>query len=326
LINFEKIKKSKHSICMKKIYLLTLVLALCLSGQSQILRSIVNSAKNQAVNSATNKATEKVDREVDKGVNKLFDDATKEDSIKKSKEKPDQNSTSQGGGDQPPASMSKFMKSMGLSGEVPPHKELYKFTAQIVSVTEGTDGSGKKTEPVESTISLDEKSSDAMFRSKIQGNSSSIVMDQTNSCMIMVNESEKSGIISKIDLSGQAGNTTTGEATKTEDDCKMTKTGKTKSISGFNCSEYKCETATEISIAWTTKDFSAKNNKIFGNNGGGAKYRVDGMDGMVIQYEFYSKSDKSSSIMTIKAIDMNKSSSISLAGYQFTAFNIGQKK
>jgi hypothetical protein len=311
---------------MKKLVIVTLALALSFSGQSQILRSIMNSAKNQAVNSATNKASEKVDKEVDKGVNKLFDDATKEDSIKKAKEKPEQNSTGQGGGDQPPASMSKFMKSMGISTEIPPHKDSYKFSAQIVSVTEATDGSGKKNDPVESTISFDDKTSDAMFRSKVQDNSSAIVMDQTNSCMIMLNESEKSGIISKIDLSGQAGNTTTGEATKTENDCKMTKTGKTKSISGFNCSEYKCETATEITIAWTTKDFSAKNNKIFGNSGGGAKYRVDGMDGMVIQYEFYSKSDKSSSIMTIKAIDMNKSSSISLAGYQFSAFNIGQKK
>jgi hypothetical protein len=314
---------------MKKLLIVTLAIILTSSLNAQILRNIARSAGNQAKNSAENKASEEVNKQVDKSVNKFFDNLVKEDTTKKSKPQPTnapQGGQANGGGnDQPPAGLSNFMKSLGVSTEVPPHKDAFKFTGQITSVIEGTDGSGEKTAPIESTICFDEGTTDAMFRSKVQGNSSAIVMDQANSCMIMLNESEKTGLISKLDLSGQAGSTQTGTAAQ-EDDCKMTKTGKTKSVSGYNCSEYRCENADGISIAWTTNDFGSKINKILGSSSTGTAYKTEGVEGMVIQYEFHSKSDKSSSIMTIKSIDMKKSSSISLAGYQFTALNIGMKK
>jgi hypothetical protein len=313
---------------MKKLIFLVVALVVISSANAQILRNIARSAGNQVKNSAENRASDEVDKQVDKSVNKFFDNLVKEDTTKtKEKSAPQPAATSGGGGnDQPPAGMSNFMKSLGVSTEVPPHKDAYKFTGQVTSVIEGTDGSGEKIVPIESTVCFDEGSSDAMFRSKMQGNSSAIVMDQGNSCMIMLNEGEKTGLISKLSLSGQAGSTPTGAAEKNEDDCKMAKTGKTKSVSGYNCSEYRCENADGISIAWTTKDFGSKINKILGGSSTGTTYKTEGVDGMVIQYEFYSKSDKSSSIMTIKSIDMKKSSSISLAGYQFTALNIGMKK
>jgi len=315
---------------MKKLIFLLVALVVISSANAQILRNIARSAGSQVKNSAENRASDEVDKQVDKGVNKFFDNLVKEDTTKKSKPQPtnapQSGQATEGGNDQPPAGLSNFMKSLGVSTEVPPHKDAFKFTGQITSVIEGTDGSGKKTDPIESTICFDEGTSDAMFRSKVQGNSSAIVMDQGNSCMIMLNEGEKTGLISKLDLSGQAGSTQTGATEKKEDDCKMTKTGKTKSVSGYNCSEYRCENADGISIAWTTKDFGSKINKILGGSSTGTTYKTEGVDGMVIQYEFYSKSDKSSSIMTIKSIDMKKSSSISLAGYQFTALNIGMKK
>jgi len=315
---------------MKKLLIVTLALILTSSLNAQILKNIARSAGNQVKNSAENRAVEETNKQVDKSVNKFFDNLIKEDTTKKAPQPTTAPQNGQGAGgnsnDQPPAGVSNFMKSLGISTEVPPHKDAYKFTGQITSVIEGTDGSGEKIAPIESTVCFDEGTSDAMFRSKVQGNSSAIVMDQGNSCMIMLNESEKSGLISKLDLSGQAGSAKTGAAEKKEDDCKMTKTGKSKSVSGFNCSEYRCENADGISIAWTTKDFGSKINKILGNSGTGTTYKTEGVEGMVVQYEFYSKSDKSSSVMTIKSIDMKKSSSISLAGYQFTALNIGGKK
>jgi hypothetical protein len=316
---------------MKKLLILLLAIVVVASANAQILKNIARSAGNQVKNSAENRASEEANKQVDKSVNKFFDNLVKEDTTKTKETKVAKptGTTGNGGGDQPPAGVSSFMKSLGMSTEVPPHKEMFKFTAQIVSSTEGTDPKGKKTETVESTISLDEKTSDAMFRTKSQGNASSFIMDMENSCMIILNEAEgqKSGLISKIDLNQKGGNAPESkEETKVEDECKLTKTGKTKTISGFNCTEYRCETATEISVTWTTKDFSAKNNKIFGNSTPGVTYKVDGMDGMIIQTEFYSKSDKSSSIMTIKSIDMNKSSSFSLAGYQLSAFNFGGNK
>jgi len=319
----------KHHQKMKKLVLIVFVILFYLPGQSQILRSIANSAAHQAKSTAADKASEKVNKEVDKGVSKFFDGLAKEDTTQKVKETPGKAAPENG--NQAPASVNNFMKRMGVSTEVPPHKELYKFSAQIVSITEGTDEKGKKIDPVESTIAFDEKTSDAMFKTKTQGNSSNAILDSENSCMIMLNEADgqKTGFATKFTMgqNGQAKapNTTEAEGKDEEPECKMAKTGKTKNISGFNCSEYRCETEKEISVAWITKDFSAKNNKIFGSSAFGANYKTEGFDGMVIQYEFYSKSDKSSSIMTIKSIDMNKSSSCSLAGYQISGLNINMK-
>jgi hypothetical protein len=317
---------------MKKLVIVTIALALSISGQSQILRSIVNSAKNQAVNSATNKASEKVNKEVDKGVNKMFDDAIKEDSIKKSKEKPDQNSTGQGGGDQPPASMSKFMKSMGMSTEEVKHKDVYKFSSEIIMTMQATDGDGKKQEPAEYVSRFDEATSDASFvLGTKEGSSTTTIIDQENTCMLILTEKDgkKTGLASKFDPTAKAPEEKPGKAQKGEtiqDDCLLAKTGKTQTISGYNCSEYRCESSESISIVWVTKDFSAKNNKLFGNNAMGKTYKTEGLDGMVIQYETHSKTDKSSSIMTIKSIDMKKSSSFSTAGYEISSFSFTGKK
>jgi hypothetical protein len=317
---------------MKKLFILAFAIMLVYSANAQLLKNIVRSAGNTVKNSAENRAVDETNKQVDKGVNKFFDNLLKGDTTKtkeKEKSEPATKDSTSGGGDQPPAGVSNFMKSLGMSTEIPPHKEQYKFSAQIASVTQVTDENGKKGDEIESTINFDEKTSDGMFNSKIQGKTSSIIMDHENSCMIMLGQSEKdkTGIISKINLNQKAktGNDANGKA-KTEEECKMTKTGKTQTISGFNCSEYRCETADEISVAWVTKDFSAKNNSIFGGNTASAGYKTEGLDGMVIRYEFSSKKDKSSSTMTIKSIDMNKSSSFSLAGYQLTGFNLGGKK
>lgn len=321
---------------MKKLVIVTLALGLSISGQSQILRSIVNSAKNQAVNSATNKASEKVDKEVDKGVNKLFDDATKEDSSKtkeNQKEKPTGNSSGAGGGDQPPASMSKFMKSMGMSTEEVKHKDVYKFSSEIIMTMQATDSDGKKQEPAEYVSRFDEATSDASFvLGTKEGSSTTTIMDTENKCMLILTDSDgkKTGLASKFDPDAKpkAPEEKPGKTKKSEpieDDCMLAKTGKSQTISGYSCSEYRCETSESISVVWVTKDFSAKNNKLFGGNAMGKTYKTEGLDGMVIQYETHSKKDKSSSIMTIKSIDMKKSSSFSTAGYEISSFSFGQK-
>lgn len=313
---------------MKKLLILTLCVLFVSFTNAQILRNIARDAASHAKNTAANKASDKANEEVDKDVSKLIDNLTKEDSTKTKETKTSTTAKKDTVGSRTSASVSNLMKSFGMSTEIPPHKDLYKFTGQITSVTEITDNKGKKGDAIESTISFDEKSSDAMFNSKISGNQSSIIIDHENSCMIMLtqNQNDKTGLISKIDLSQKGTSTQTGKDSKPEPECKMVKTGKTQSISGFSCNEYRCETSSEISVAWVTKDYSAKTNSIFGGNSMSANYKTEGLDGMVIRYEFYSKTDKSSSIMTIKSIDMNKGSSCSLAGYQFTAFNFGQKK
>jgi hypothetical protein len=316
---------------MKKLIFVAFALIFVSSVNAQLLRSIANSATNHAKNAAENKAIEKADDEAEKGVNKLFDNLTKKDSTKKAaQEKPAPNSGEQGGKDQPPQGMSNFMKSMGMNTEEVKHKEVYKFSSEITMVIQATDAKGKKQDPAEYVSRFDETSSDASFvLGNKEGSTTTTIMDTENKCMLILTESDgkKTGIASKIDpgTTKPAAEEKQGTAQKPIEECKFSKTGKTQSISGYSCSEYSCETSEAISIAWTTKDFSANNNKIFGSSATGKAYKTEGLDGMVIQYETHSKTDKSSSIMTIKSIDMKKSSSFSTVGYEISSFSFTPK-
>jgi hypothetical protein len=298
--------------------------------QAQILRSIARSAMNQAKSSAENRAEKEVDKKVDDAVNKSIDKMLESDSTetKKNTKKASENSE-----DADSIRASKFMKSLGISNDVK-HKELYKFTGQITMVNEITDGEGEKLAPIEYVISFNEKNSDANFQFSDQtGKATTMIYDQENKCMLMLSNGDggKTGFATKIDIDvSQSKSDETDVAEDTEatevDDC-MKKTGKSKTISGYSCNEYRCETNDAITTAWVTKQFSSSNNKLFKNTGSGyGSYNTNGLDGMVVQYETKSKSDKSEMVMTVKSINMNKSSSFSTAGYQISGLAFGSKK
>lgn len=313
---------------MRKLLIVIFILATGYSAQAQLLRNIARSAANQAVNSVENRAEKEVDKQVDKGVNKAIDKALEEDSTKQAA--PSQKKQTEA---EDPSS--KIFKKLGISTEVAAHKEDYKFTGQIVMIMEITDEKGKKAGGGEYTTCFNETNSDAMFKLSGEGSeNTTTIFDQENSCMLILSESNgsKTGFATKFDPNAaQSANlpqTQNQQQTTNDsaDDCTPSKTGKTKTISGYSCTEYSCETD-EVSVSvWITKDFSAKNNKIFKNNSMGMSYKTDSFDGMVMQYESRSKKDKSSSVMTVKSIDMKKSSSFSTKGYQFTGLNFGGAK
>lgn len=318
---------------MKRIFLLIIPLLFMMlnSANGQILRNIARSAANQAKNSAENRATEEVNKEVDKGVNNFIDNLLEEDSTqtsttdgeKKPVSTPAENSQ---------ANVARFMQKMGVETTELPRKDVYKFNAQIVTISESTDYDGKKLASSEFIINFNDKNSDIMFDVSEQGKSTTTIVDEDNHCILVLSDEggSKSGFATKFDSEAfaQSANAAvkTGvyaeEAEENEDECEMTKTGRSKSISGFKCVEYKCETNNEIEIAWITNDASANNNKMFGHTPWGDTFSRIGFDGMIIQYETKSKTDQSLSIMTVKSIDSKKSSSFSTTDYQISSFSI----
>jgi hypothetical protein len=319
---------------MKKLLFVAFAIIFVTSVNAQVLKNIARGAGNKVLNSAGNRADKEVDKQIDKGVNKFFDKLIKEDTTKTKENETTGTAptdTTTGGKEEVPASVNKFMRSLGVSNEAIPHKDVYSFTGQIVMSIDVTDSNGKKAASSDYVTCFNDKTSDAMFKANAQDNSSetSTIIDLENKCMLMLTDSKgkKTGFATKFDPNA-SNNTNTGDknAPKIEDECTPAKTGNTKTISGYNCSEYRCEDKESILIVWTTKDLSASNNSIFAQNAMGKKYKTDGFDGMVIQYETHSKTDKSSSITTIKSIDMSKSSSFSTVGYQISGFNLGGVK
>jgi hypothetical protein len=316
---------------MKKLLFVTFAIIFVTSVNAQVLKNIARGAGNKVLNSAGNRADKEVDKQIDKGVNKFFDKLIKEDTTK-TKENATTGTaptdTTTGGNREAPASVNKFMKSFGISNEAVAHKDVYSFTGQITMTMEATDSDGKKAPVSEYVTCINDKTSDAMFKTSAKDNSSetSTIIDSENKCMLMLTDSKgkKTGFATKFDPNSSKNNNMEEKpASKTEESCTPAKTGNTKTISGYNCTEYRCEDKDGIIVVWTTKDFSASNNSIFSQNAVGKKYKTDGLEGMVIQYETHSKTDKSSSIMTIKDIDMSKSSSFSTVGYEISSFNLG---
>lgn len=324
---------------MKRTFLIFIsFLSFAAVSHAQIGNRLLRTVTNQAINSVENRANKEIEKKVDESVNKAIDNMLESDSIEKKDnaieneaQSGTQNKTSD---DESAAKVARLMKSFGVSTDIPKHKDDYKFTSQMVTLNESTDDKGTKIDPVESYISYNENNSDVLFKVNDRNNSSITIMDHENKCILVLTESEgqKSGIVTKFDPEKMAQKLSdlptenNVEEEVVEDECKMVKTGKTKTISGFSCAEHRCETSDEIFVAWITKDRSANLNNIFRNNEWGSNFKTEGFDGMAIRYETYSKSNKSSSIMTITSFDNKKSSSFSLSGYTLSGFNLNTSK
>ena len=264
---------------MKKkiLIILPLFLVLLNTANGQILRNIAKSAKNQARNSAEDRANEEVNKEVDKSVNKFIDNLIGVDSTQSTtpdgKRKPPENAA-----ENSQANVSRFMQNLGISTADVVKKDIYKFNFQIVTITESTDYDGTKQAPVEFIFNSNDDNSDFMFEAKNEGTKSATIFDNENKCMLILSEEngQKTGFATKFDPEAfaQGANTVyqSGIAAaeieemddEEEPECEMAKTGRTKTISGYKCSEFRCETDSEIEVAWITKDFSASKNNIFG--------------------------------------------------------------
>ncbi|HOO84371.1 MAG TPA: DUF4412 domain-containing protein [Prolixibacteraceae bacterium] len=319
--------------------LMIFALAIAISpAQAQMLKNIARGAINQAKNSAEDRASEEVNEEVDKGVNKFIDNLIGEDSTQNQnntgERKPPENAA-----ENSQANVNRFMQNLGISTADVKKKDIYKFTSQIVTVTESTDEDGIQQSPVEFIINANESNSDFMFEAKDNGNQTATIFDNENKCMLVLSEEngKKTGFATKFDPeavaeganamyeSGMIAAEMEELEEVEEEECEMAKTGRTKTISGYKCDEFRCETNSEIEVAWITKEISASKNKLFGQTPWGSDFSNSLLEGMIIQYETKSKLDKSSSVMTVKSIDSNKNSTFSTAGYQISSLSFSAK-
>ena len=153
---------------------------------------------------------------------------------------------------------------------------------------------------------------------------SQMIMDGENKCFLMMTDVNgmKMGIISPVpDEPEQSAKPT------------VTKTGNTKTISGFKCEEYIYKPVAdgkEYWKMWFTKDAVISIDKrAWAQSGMPASYGYEGFkDGMVISWESYDKNDKLTGKSEVKEINNNHPHSMSVKGYSLRQmeFNQNQKK
>ena len=145
-----------------------------------------------------------------------------------------------------------------------------------------------------------------------------ILFDTKNSAMLMLSEDEgeKTGVAMRIDPEALAD--ITAEASEDDQNSANFKTGKTKTILGYSCDEYRVKEDGAETSMWTSEKLGKEiakeilaNQQIFG----GAFAHSAGMNGMIMEYTYKDDSDGKTRSMKVTQIDLEAKNSIKVSDY-----------
>ncbi|MFC0878131.1 DUF4412 domain-containing protein [Saccharicrinis sp. FJH2] len=325
---------------MKKI-LITLIASFTLFSMVTEAQTLPNYLKKKVEKSIKKRADKEVDKAVDKAVNKAADKIL--DSASGKLEEATDSINNANGADAEPAgegkresekrfdaAMGNYMKSMGVGVDVP-HKDTYNFGSRMKMLVEQTDASGKIEDPMYYNAYFSEGKSDyGMEFTNEEGAFTSFVYDTENNCtlILMKDGDNLTGIATKIspeqmsDVEDEA--QAQVEENQMPENYNLRKTGKSKTINGYQCDEYIAEDDESLVTLWVTKDLNHKiNSRVYNNQlFAGSLWLAGKTDGVVIQYDRKSKINKEHTVMTVQDIDFNSVHSISTKGYTLTGISM----
>jgi len=281
---------------------------------------------------------------LNKGVNKALDSKLKKEEEERKKKDAEQKkaqgqqqnqSGNQSQGNSNPAGNFMQKKMMGMMGmKDVKHETVYNFTSSMTMEMQSTDSLGKKSEKMLYTTFFDKSSRSFAMEFETtdqetkQKQQSQFIYDYKNWAMLILGgkSGEKSGIAmeipkdSTIEAQQKQGNQPNQEQTKKDYNDYMSNykaTGRTKTIAGYNCSEYVYENPEGRAEMWVTKDVVFDYSKAYGQMGvtgltGGGTYGL----GTAMEWHFIKKNSKERSDMTVVDIKPSNPKSFNLAGYQ----------
>ena len=313
----------KRSILLVTVFILTIVFVQPASGQ-RFLDKIGKKVKDKIERKVEDRVDEKVDEEVDKTLDKVLEE--EEEAETKSKEALDQER------------LQKIMKGIGMSGEPVPIADDYSFDTKIQMHIESYKGNGDLDNegnfityinPGNKNFAYEFISGDFGERGK-----GTFIMDFKNKAMIILSDDKgkKTGIVYGMDLNLDQ---SWDEAYKEldEEDVKninmnpyLKKTGRTKSISGYRCTEYKYDNPEENveSRFWVSKDADFKTRDYMSAIFKSAAYSRGMPWGFIMESEAINTDTKERSVMKVTELDDNANKKFDLNGYQVT--NLGSMK
>jgi len=165
-----------------------------------------------------------------------------------------------------------------------------------------------------------------------QGTSFKMVFDYENLQMITMPEAQQGapsyGMVMSLDEDAFATDNEDDEAS----DVKFTETGRTKTINGFSCKEYKLENEDDEdyeTFVWTTMDSDMEWMSFFQTMSEQQKMKMQMPEsypeGMVVQTVTESTKNQEKTVMTVKNMQKNNNQTLSTSGYKFMSMN-GKKK
>ena len=295
------------------------------NGQ-RILRSLREKVEERVEKKVEERAEKKVDEAIDKQLDKL--EEALEDSAASAPTSTDEERRQR---------MQNIMKGLGMSGEPVPVADNYRFDNMIQMHVESYDANGSKESDGEfiTHLSPDSKSMAYQMISGDMGNPGQgmFIMDAENGATIILSEEDgkKTGIVYGLGTFFE----TMGESIEEDADLDETpesylanpnvnKTGRTKTIAGYKCEEYKYSDETSESNIWITKDLKMNARDFFSTLFKTSLYSHGIPWGYMMEVTTNDKETGEKSFMQVTKVDDNSNKSFSLADYEIT--NLGSFK
>jgi hypothetical protein len=281
-------------------------------------------------NKVEQKVNERIDNKVDETLDKKLDEI--EDSLEKDAE-PGSEANSRQEGRSSEQRVQNLLKGLGVSGEPVSVADSYSFNQLIEMHVESFDKKGKKESEGDfiTYLSSDSKSLAYQVVSGDMGNPGQgmFIIDSSNGAAIILNDEkgEKTGIVygmgalfSSLGKSIEEENIPeTQEAYLANPNVK--KTGRTKTIAGFKCEEYKYDDENSSSEVWITQDVKMNSQDFFSNLFKVNLYSQGIPWGYMMEATTIDKQSGEKSVMQVKRVERNLNTRFNLKEYQLT--NLG---
>lgn len=318
----------KHLLIISLSVVFSVFMVQSASGQ-KLLRDIKNRAQQKVEDRVEQRANEKVDKEIDKQLDKV------EEAIFNDEEKKSENIENKGASNNNSEErLNNMMKRMGVGGEPVPVESAYAFDNLVQMHVESFDEKGKKISDGEfiTHLSNDSKSMAYEFISgdMAQPGMGFIIIDAKNNATIILSEEngQKTGIIyglgSFLQTAG-ANNVDDIDFSETPESYlanpNVEKTGRSKTIAGLSCEEYKYTDENTVSNVWITKDLKMNTQDFFSTLFKTAVYSHGMGWGYMMEATSVNKENGEKSVMEVTKVDKNSNKKVVMADYQVT--NLG---
>jgi hypothetical protein len=279
------------------------------------------------------RAKEKVDERVEQKANEAIDNQ-----IDKAEESLESENSGQSSGNevQREERVNNILKGFGLSGEPVPIEDNYNFDHLIEMHIESFNKNGEKEEEGEFITHFNPGAKNMAYE-MISGNISNpgqgvIIIDIDNGALIIVGEEngEKTGIAyglkSFFNSTGEIYDEADPEGTPESylANPNITKTGRTKTIAGYKCDEYKYSDEETESHIWITKDMKLGSRDYFSSLYKTSLYSRGIPWGAIMEVTSIDKDTGEKSFMEVTRVDDNSNKRFSMADYKIS--NLGSFK
>jgi hypothetical protein len=302
------------------------------SAAQGLMKGLKIKAQEKIEERVEQRANEKIDREIDKQLDNVEDELFKKE--KEEEEKDNNGNSDSNGNNNSDERLTSMMKRMGVGGAPVPIKDGYSFNSLVQMNIESFDGTGKKISEGEFITHLSSNSK-SMAYEFISGDMAEpgmgmIIVDAENNATIILSEEkgQKTALVTGLGTvfeSLKEENIEELDLTETPEtylaNPNVSKTGRSKTIAGFKCEEYKYTDENSVSNYWITQDIKMNTKDFFSTLFKTSLYTHGMAWGYMMEATTVNTVNGEKSSMTVTKVDKNSNRKISMSDYKIT--NLG---